>query len=100
MRGDQPTSPWVWSADDYTGAVLSISVPFDTTTLALQGPISVHRDAGCLWARVVWGDPNGVTQTSPSAPFGDSSLTLKQFQRATGFTTYTDLTDVQITAEP
>lgn len=101
MRGDPQTSPWTWEADDYLGRVLSISVPFDTNTGAILDGIVVHRDVGCLWTRILWDDPTNPQKAklSPSVAEGDTTFTAKQLRQATGITTYTGLTSVQITAE-
>ncbi len=100
MNGTFP-SPYTWdSGADYLGRHLSISIPFNTTTRAIQNGIAVHRDSGCLWSRVVYGVPSDGTSTrSPVAPSGDTTLTAAQFTTATTFTTIDQVLALQITAE-
>lgn len=99
-KGDPYPSPWVWTARDMNGNALTITLPFDNTTKALQNGGSIHRDPGCLFSRIVWGvpsDPNA--KRSPQVPAGDTAVTAAQILAFSGFTTVNDILALQVTAE-
>lgn len=103
-KGDPPVSPFVFSAGDYLGRVLRITVPWDSSaggTRAILNGTVVHRDAGCRWSRIIFANPTGpARKPMPSAPVGDSTFTAQQVRTATGFQTYDDIIAAgQITAE-
>lgn len=99
-KGDPFLSPWVWDAHDYLDRALTITIPFNNNTRALQGA-TIVRDPGCLYVRVVWDDPTDAAKAkrSPVAPEGTTTLTTNQLRQATGFQTIEDLMAVQVTAE-
>jgi hypothetical protein len=117
MKGDIQQSPWVWTAADYVGKVISITVYFDnvTRTLTNTGPGSkcaiVHRDTGCMYHTIVFDDPNNAASPRLPAPAdgaGDVGYTVVQVRNASknqlgfsgGWQTWEDTQTVQITAEP
>lgn len=56
MIGFPPVpSPWIWQASDYQGNTIGLSATFDNTTKQLTGSITVHRDAGCVYNRLLIG---------------------------------------------
>jgi hypothetical protein len=63
--GNPPvTSPWSWQASDYQGNTIGLSVTFDGTQ-ALTGTITVHRDAACVYNRLLIGQgPDGTPDTT------------------------------------
>jgi hypothetical protein len=103
-HGDAPVSPYECSFGDYLGRVLSITVPWDDSvggTRNIQSPVSIHRDAGCLWSTIVFANPNDALARKPlpAAPEGDTTLTANQVRSATGARTIDDLLGLgQITA--
>lgn len=99
-KGDPPQSPWTYNARDYQDAVLSIAVPFEALTHALLGIVQLHRDAGCVYSKVVFGVPSDPDSIRVDVPEGDSTLVSTDFIALTGFATYEQLTAVQVTAEP
>jgi len=99
-KGDTLVSPYVWdSGADNMGRHLSITIPFNNSTRAIQNGIVVHRDPDCLYTRVVIGFPDGTAQRTPSMQAGDTTFTATQFRNATGFTTIDQVLALQITAE-
>lgn len=101
-KGDPLLSPWVWdSGADYLGRHLSITIPFNDATRAIQNGTVVHRDAGCMFTRIVVGLPSDSgAQRTARVPNGDTSATANQFRQATGFTTIDQVLALQVTAEP
>lgn len=101
-KGDPQLSPWVWdSGADFLGRHITITVPFNTTTRAILNGTIVHRDAGCVYTKIVFGVPSDPgSQRTASVPNGDTSITATQFRNATGFTTIDQVLALQITAEP
>jgi hypothetical protein len=97
-----PISPYSYSAMDVNGATISINVPFNETTLALQDGV-VTRDSACLYRRILIGvGPDGSPETSShiyTIPAGTSALRATTLA-ANGLASYTDLLDLQITAAP
>jgi hypothetical protein len=103
-HGDPPTSPYTCGFEDYLGRELSIVVPWDDSvggTRNIVSPVSIHRDAGCLWTSIVFANPNDqlLRKPLPAAPEGDTTLTANQVRSATGARTIDDLLGLgQITA--
>ena len=101
-RGDPLTSPWVWTAADYAGAVIRITVNFNNSTKALQNS-SVFRDAACLYHNIYIGtgadgSPNTTTKAF-AVPAGTSTVTANQMS-SKGLNTIDDVMALQITAGP
>ena len=101
-RGDTLLSPWVWTAADYAGLVIQITVNFNNSTRALQSAV-VHRDSGCQFAKIVLDIPSdGVKSKRLAAPAdgaADKTYNANQM-KAQGLNTIEDVLAVQITAEP
>lgn len=116
-KGDVQQSPWVWTAADYQGLVITISVYFDNSTRLLAnaapggGCVVIHRDTGCQFHNIVFDVPSSATAEVLAAPAdgaADNHYTVAQVQHATknqpgypnGWQTWEDTQTVQITAEP
>jgi hypothetical protein len=101
-KGDVQLSPWVWTAGDYQGLVIRITVNFNDTTRALVNAV-VHRDDGCMFTKIVFDIPSdGVKSKRLPAPLdgqGDRTYSKGQMS-AQGLDTFEDVMAVQITAEP
>lgn len=105
-----PTSPWTfYSATDANGKTLSGTVTFSgawTATNALTGG-TFHRDAGCLYNKVIIGSinpdgsfPAGTKVVDVSGVTGDRSFTPSQLA-AVGLSTVANILGApQITATP
>lgn len=51
-------SPWQYETADYLNRRVAISITFNETTLAITNPgMTGTRDAGCLYDRVLIGEP-------------------------------------------
>lgn len=104
-KGDAPSSPYEVEFGDYLGRKLIITVPWDDSpggSRNIQSPVTVHRDAGCLWSSIVFANPTDTLARKdlPAAPEGDTTLTANQVRSRTGFRTIDDLWAAgQITAE-
>lgn len=87
---------------DYQGRVLSISVPWNSSTRAIQDGTAVHRDVGCQYRTIVFDNPpTGKRLPSMTDAQTDLTFTAQQVRNATGFRTIDDLLAAgQITAEP
>jgi hypothetical protein len=105
-----PTSPWMfYSAEDANGKVISGAVTFSgawNVANALTGG-TFHRDAGCLYNKVILGTintdgtfPAGTKVVDVSAVNGDKTFTPAQLATV-GLTTVADILNApQITASP
>ena len=96
-------SPYVAEFADFQGRVLRLIVPWDDSVGGTRNILSasVHRDAGCLWATVIFANPTDqlMRKDLPAAPEGDTTLTANQVRNRTGFRTIDDLLNAgQITA--
>jgi hypothetical protein len=61
-----PVSPWIYSAEDYLGRVLSLTVAFGATVLHPISSAIVQRDAGCLYQNLYIGvGPDGSPDSAP-----------------------------------
>lgn len=94
------TSPWGYTATDYQGKILSISVTFNETTRApIQATIS--RDVGCRYSKILIGvGADGKPDSTPrtfNVPQGVSTYTAAQLHSG-GIDTIEDITSRQITA--
>jgi hypothetical protein len=101
-KGDPLLSPWVPAFQDYLGRVISITVNFNNTTRALVNAV-VHRDAGCLYTKIVFDNPGDAVKAkrlaAPADGQGDRTYTAAQLA-SQGLSTIEDAMAVQITAEP
>lgn len=96
--GPPPTSPFVYEARDYVGAIISASIPYDDVTKVINGPMSVHRDPACVYVKVIIGNPAAPTATL-QVPSGDTQV-LASTLAAVGVTSINTVIDTQITASP
>ena len=71
-------SPLVFTAADYQGNQISVSVAFGATALHALASITVSKDAGCVYVNVYFGlGPDGTPNTTPTqyqAPDGVSTI--------------------------
>lgn len=102
--GGPPQSPYVYdSGADYQGNHIRITIPFDTSTLALQGA-TVHRDPNCMFTRIAFGvggdghPESSGTIVNVGKLEGDRAFTSQQLA-SQGLNTITDVFNLgQITA--
>src|SRR5690348_2968065 len=82
-KGDPPTSPWVWEANDYLGRIIRISVAFNNSTFAIVNGSTVFRDPACLYTKVYVGTGNDGTVESSThvftVPAGTTTLNRTAF---------------------
>ena len=100
-KGDVQLSPWVWTAADFVGKTIRITVTFNDATRALVNAV-VHRDPGCQYTKIVFDVPSSGTSKRLAAPTdaqGDKTFTAAQLA-SQGLNTFEDTQAVQITAEP
>lgn len=86
-KGDPIQSPWTYSSsDDPNEPRLTIVVPFNNSTRAIQNGTVVHRDAGCDENTIVFGNPTDqlLRKPLPQAPVGDTTLSSNQVRNALG----------------
>lgn len=103
-KGDPQPSPWVWQAEDFQDRVIRITVTFNVTTRAITGIVG-HRDAGCLYTKILIGTSGGsadATDKAITVPVGDTTLTPGQLAAlaSKGLSTIDDVLALQITAAP
>ena len=96
-------SPWVWSAADYLGNTISVSVVFNNTTKALTSA-TIARDAACLYGHLYIGTgadgtPNTTTHALTVAAGSSKTYTAGQMSQV-GLNTINDILALQITAGP
>lgn len=99
----QPDNPWVYSAVDYLGRQISITVPWNANTRALSNA-TVFRDPACLAQHIYLGlGPDGTPNSTPFVflvPAGTTTVTTKQMS-SLGLNTIDDVVAaMQITAGP
>lgn len=98
-RGDPPASPWVYDTQDAFGNHLTVTIPFNETTLALQDA-TTFKDRNCMYNKLVFDVPSD-SQRAKRFNIVDGSHTIQSTVLANnGFFTYNDLMAVQVTAEP
>jgi len=104
-KGDPIQSPWVYdSGPDYRDKRITITVTFNNATRSITGG-TIHRDAGCVYTKIVLGLGQDGTPDSSTRVFnvagleGDRSFNKQAFIN-NGFDTAEDLLTVQITAVP
>lgn len=101
-RGDPMTSPWIWTAADYLGRRIQISVAFNNSTFAITAGSTVFRDADCLYTKVyigLGGDGTPETAQVFSVPAGTTNLPRSAFT-SNGLSTIQDVLALNITAGP
>jgi hypothetical protein len=102
LGNPDPTSPYVFVVRDFQGRVISLTVPYDNTTKVINGSCTVHRDAGCMYTKVIIdvggdGTPDTSTKILNVAGFtGDKTFTVAQVN-AIGLNTLADVKAHQIT---
>jgi hypothetical protein len=90
-----PVSPYVFVVRDFLGRVISLTVPYDATKV-ISGTCTVHRDAGCIYTKVIIdvggdGTPDTSLKTLSVAGFvGDKTFTKAQVN-AVGLVTLADV---------
>lgn len=105
-KGDIP-NPWTYdSGIDANGLSIRISIPWNSSTRALQTPGTVHRDPGCLYTHIyiglgVDGTPNSTTRVfNLTGLSGDVTFTAAQMHTR-GLDTVDDILNAgNITAGP
>jgi len=100
LRGDPLTSPWMFydSGGDYQGNRITGTVTFDGTQTLTGG--TVHRDAGCVYTKIIIGDPANPTHTINVAGLTGDRVFSKAQLNAVGLVTVSDIQGYQITAAP
>jgi hypothetical protein len=102
-HGDVQVSPWIWSAADYQGNSITITIPFNNATKAIQNGSSIVRDPGCVYAHMYIGlGADGTPDTTVRAfavSVGTRTVTANQMG-AVGLHTIDDVLNLQITAGP
>jgi hypothetical protein len=97
-----PPNPWVWSANDPLGNTLTISIPWNANTQALQNA-TVTRATGCTLGHIYIGvGADGTPNTSANAyavPVGSSTVTANTLGK-NGLNVINDVLALQITAGP
>lgn len=103
VPGPVMNSPQVQEWPDNDGLKIRISTFFDVTTRAITG-ITVFKDVGCHWNRIVIGlgtdgTPDSTTRDI-AVPNGTTVLTSTQLNRlaSRGITTIDEYNSLQITA--
>lgn len=100
-----PVSPYVYTARDSQGRILSATVPYDNSTRVINAPVTVHRDANCAFTKVIVDvGPDGTPDTSTkvinvAGLIGDRTFTVAQVN-SIGLVTIDDILAHQITAAP
>lgn len=96
-------SPWVWSAGDFQGNTITITVLFNNATKAIINGSTCVRQAGCVYGHLYIGTgADGTPNTTTHAfavPVGTKTVTAAQMS-AVGLNTITDVLALQITAGP
>lgn len=103
MPGSPPVSPWTYTAADYAGNTLTVTIAFNNTTKALTS-VTTIRAAACLYHNVYFGlGANGIPDTS-SKTFGGvpagTTTVASGLLASLGFATISDVLSGQITAGP
>jgi hypothetical protein len=95
--GTGPTSPWqFYEGGDYLERMITGVVTFGADQV-LTGA-TVTRDAGCLWTKIIIGDPLNPTRTVNVGNLEGSRSFTKAQLNAVGLAIVTDIAGFQITA--
>lgn len=96
-------SPYVWSAPDFAGLRITLTVVFDTNTLLIT-TVTVTVDPGCQYSNVYFGLGADGTPNTAAAKFLNNAGTVTvvgTLLTQLGFTTIADIANAeQITAGP
>lgn len=84
--GPPPVSPMVCNIG---AGELTVTVPYDNSTLVIQDAITTHRDAASEWTDFVV-FPGVQAQAAIFVPLGESTIALSWFTNL-GIVTKTDL---------
>lgn len=100
VGGGPPSSPWAFydSGGDYLGRSITGTVTFGADQV-LTGA-TVTRDAGCVYTKILIGEPGGTIRTINVANLTGSRSFTKAQLNAVGLTVLTDIYGFQITATP
>jgi hypothetical protein len=96
--GPPPVSPYIYEARDFQGNIIRATFSYDDATKAINANALVHRDAACVYTKVIIGPPSNPTATLP-VPSGDTTITVAQMA-AVGVTSINTIINTQITAIP
>lgn len=100
LRGDPLTSPWQFydSGGDYLDRHITGTVTFDGAQTLTGG--TVHRDAGCMYTKILIGNPASPTHTIDVANLSGDRAFSKAQLNAVGLFVVNDILGSQITAAP
>lgn len=89
-------SPWGFQDCDFLSNKINIDVFFDTNNFSLIDPgITGHRDAECVYTRIIIGPTDG-TGVTIEIPAGDFSFSAQEMNNKGIFLIY-DIIDSQFT---
>jgi hypothetical protein len=95
-RGVWGPGPWTARWGDYLNRIVTVSVFYDETTLAIVNPgLTGNREVGCVYDRVVIGQP-GAGQKVFLIPEGDFAVSRVQLSNF-GFDDIEALTSANFT---
>lgn len=91
------TTPWQMTFADSNGKRVTVSVPFNESTLAIVAPgLTGNREPGCLYDRCVVGRVEDGTRRVWLIPAGDFGVT-RQILANRGFSTIVDISEAGFT---
>jgi hypothetical protein len=102
LGNPDPVSPYIFQVLDFQGRRISLTVPYNNTTKAINGSFTVHRDVNCIYTRVIVDvGPDGTPDTSTkvldmSGFVGDKVFTVNQVT-AVGLLTLADVKSHSLT---
>lgn len=99
-QGTGPVSPWEFynSGGDYQGKAITGTVTFNGSNVLLGG--TVIRDAGCVYTKILVGDPENPSKTINVANLNGSRSFSQAQLNAVGLVNVSDIIGFQITAAP
>ncbi len=100
--GPPPVSPFVYSARDFAGHTITVTIDYDNNTRVILGGL-VERDTDCLYVKVYIGTggdgrPDSTTHKF-NAQSGSHAINAAVLA-AIGITTIEDILNSQITVGP